>query len=141
MPLLMEHVRSHYLAGHASPALPADHSELHLVELLVTYAARDPAGDLAPVRDRFLRVEVEQRDFAADAVNAIVSHQVESLGRLLAAPGLAWPAGDRARVREWLSELEAGRFRDPSQLDLDSLSHLAWGLRAIAAHRAALQGD
>ena len=134
--LLMRHVRAHYLASPASFADPPDHSNLHLVELLVTLG---PASDLAAIQRHFLSVELAQQAFEpADAVS-LLSHYVESLGHLLEADGLQWGDDEKRRVRGWLAELEESRFRDIAGVDLESLTHLAKGLRSIQARQAKLE--
>jgi hypothetical protein len=132
--LLMRNVRAHHLAGRVSAGAPRDHSNLHLVELLVAFG-----GDLAPVQQQFLAGELAQQDFAPLDADAVLAHHVESLGHLLEAPALSWGDEDRQRVKRWLARLEHTRLRDVGDLDLDALSHLARGLRAVRAQRAELE--
>jgi hypothetical protein len=130
---LLERVRAHYLAGGPPAADPLDHGELHRVELLVAYGR-----GLEEVREHFLARELAQRDHAPRDASFLLAHQAESLGRLLEAGGLAWSADDARRAREWLAWLERERFRDVAREDLESLCHLARGLRAVRAQAAKL---
>lgn len=131
---LMERVRAHYLTRAAPVADPPDHSELHLAPLLVAYG-----HELEPVRARFLAADLAQRELAPADASFLLGHAAESLGRLLAAPALRWSQADARRVTTWLARLEAERFRDVEREDLESLCHLANGLRAVRAHRAKLE--
>jgi hypothetical protein len=134
--LLMGRVRESYLQGPGFRAEPEDHAELHLVELLVAYADRDPSLDLAAVQRHFLDVELAPRSFDADRA-LLLGHSAESLGRLLRVSTLRWEEPDRARVTRWLGEL-AGSV-DVERDDLDALCHLASGLRSVRKHRAQLE--
>jgi hypothetical protein len=131
--VLLRRVRLHYLAGAAPYADPPDHSNLHLVELLVAFG-----GELGPVQQHFLASELAQRDFEPQDRTFLLSHYAESLGHLLDAGSLAWSEADRQRAKRWLAELEAERSRDVDAVDLESLCHLAKGLRSVRAHQAAL---
>ena len=130
---LMARVRERYLASAAPSADPADHSELHLVELLVAFGRA-----LAPVRAHFLESELAQEVFEPKDASFLVSHTAESLGRLLEAPGPDWSEADAQRATRWLAELERTRFLDVEREELESLCHLARGLRAVRAHQAKL---
>jgi hypothetical protein len=131
---LMQRVRDGYLAAAAPLADPPDHSTLHLVELLVAFGR-----DLAPVRAHFLASELAPRALAPDDASFLLSHSAESLGRLLEAHGLDWSEDEAQRVRAWLADLERERFLDVEREDLESLCHLARGLRAVRAQRAKLE--
>lgn len=131
--LLLQRVRAHYLASGAPSLDPPDHSELHLVELLVA-----AGGELEAVQQHFLAAELAQRTFEPRDTAFLVSHFVESLGHLLGAEALAWDEPDAARVKGWLAALEPEHFRDVAAADLESLSHLAAGLRAVRAQQAKL---
>jgi hypothetical protein len=130
---LMERVRAHYLAREAPAADPPDHSELHLVELLAAYGR-----ELAPVRARFLGADLAQHALAPADASFLLGHTAQALGSLLAAPALDWSEADSRRVSAWLARLEAERFRDVEREDLESLCHLAKGLREVRAHAAKL---
>lgn len=134
--LLMRHVRGHYLASRPTPKEPADHSNLHLVALLVAYDAATGARDLAAVQQRFLAMELEQQDLDPADATELLAHRAESLGLLLAAPDLPWSEDQQRRVRRWLEELEAHGFQD---LAGEELSHLVVGLRLVRDHRAVLE--
>jgi len=131
---LLARVRAHYLARPAPPADPPDHSELHLVELLVAYGR-----ELEPVQQRFLAEDLAPRALAPQDASFLLAHAAESLGRLLEAPGLDWNEADAARVTAWLAELERTRFLDVEREDLESLCHLTAGLRAVRAQHAKLR--
>jgi len=131
---LMEQVRGVYLASAAPVTDPPDHSNLHLVELLARFGA-----DLGPVQRHFVATELAQRELAPGDRDFLLSHQAESLGRLLDVAGLAWSADDGLAVRRWLAVLEDERFRDVEAIDAESLCHLAKGLRSVRAHQAALE--
>jgi hypothetical protein len=131
---LMERVREHYLARAAPAADPPDHSELHLVELLVAHGRV-----LEPVQARFLAADLGQQALAPADASFLLGHAAQSLGALLEAPELRWSEADARRVTAWLATLEAERFRDVDAEGLESLCHLAKGLRAVRAHRAKLE--
>jgi len=125
----------------ARPALrsePADHSELHLVELLLAWARRDPSRDLEAVKSRFLERDIAGGPPPQDAAE-VLGHAVESLGLLLAEPSLSWTSDERSRVRAWLAGLEAGTFADVSAISLNRLAHVARGLALVSRHRARLE--
>jgi len=130
--LLMRNVRAHYLSGRAAAAAPADHSNLHLVELLVAFGA-----DLAPVQRQLLAGDLAQHEFAPLDASFVLAHHAESLGHLLGVPALPWGPEERQRVVRWLGRLEE-HFDDVDDATLDALSHLAFGLRAVRAQRAKL---
>lgn len=136
---LMRHVREHYLASAAKVAEPPDHSNLHLVELLVAFGSAGPARDLDAIQQHFLTVELAQQAFDAQDAGYLISHYVESLGHLLQAPALRWHDEDRRRVRIWLAELEESRFRDVDGEGLETLCHLAKGLRSVRVRQAELE--
>jgi hypothetical protein len=131
--LLMQHVRDFYLASAAPSADPPDHSNLHLVELLAAFG-----GDLRPVQQHFVTHELAQRRFEAADENFLLTHFADSLGELLDAVP-SWSAAEQEAVKHWLVELDQGRFRDIGTLDLESLCHLAKGLRSVSAHQSALE--
>jgi hypothetical protein len=132
--LLMARVRAHYLASAAPSSDPADHSQLHLVELLVAFG-----GELEAVQAHFLSADLAQEAFEPKDASFLLSHTAESLGRLLQAPGLGWSEADAQRVTRWLAALERTRFLDVEREELESLCHLARGLRAVRAHQAKLE--
>lgn len=136
--LLMRRVRENYLTSRPSPAGPLDHSSLHLVELLVAYGKRDPAFDFAAIREHLLAVELAQPDLDPEVAATLRAHHAESLGHLLAAPGLSWGPGDKERAKRWLRELEEQHFEDAPE-EVEPLSHLGRGLRLVRDHRAVLE--
>jgi hypothetical protein len=131
---LMRRVREHYLAGAAPLADPPDHSNLHLVELLVAFGR-----DLASVQAHFLATELAPRDLEAKDASFLLSHSAESLGRLLEVETLDWSEGEARAVKDWLARLERERFLDVEHEELESLCHLARGLRAVRAQREKLE--
>jgi hypothetical protein len=131
---LMARVRAHYLARAAPASDPPDHSELHLVELLAAHGR-----ELEPVRAHFLAADLAPHELAPADASFLLGHTAQSLGRLLEAPGLRWSEAEAERVIAWLAQLEAERFRDVEAEDLESLCHLAKGLRAVRAQRARLE--
>jgi len=130
---LMARVREHYLASAAPSSDPPDHSDLHLVELLVAFGR-----ELEPIRAHFLSAELAQEELAPKDASFLLSHTAESLGRLLEAPGLDWSEADAQRVARWLAALERTRFLDVEREELESLCHLTRGLRAVRTHQAKL---
>ena len=135
---LMRRVRENYLTSPPSPAGPLDHSSLHLVQLLVAYGKQDPAYDFAAIREHLLGVELAQPDLDPKVAATLRAHHAESLGHLLAAPGLAWSEVDKERAKHWLRELEEQHFEDAPE-DVEPLSHLGRGLRLVRDHRAVLE--
>lgn len=136
--LLLEHARRHYLSTRDTRAEPQDHSELHLLEVLLP-AGRRRGTAPEPLQQRFLRVELARRDFAPDDAGLMLGHYAQSLGRLLADERVRWSAEERARVRRWLRWLADAHFRDPAAEDPRALAHLLHGLRLVQAHRARLE--
>lgn len=137
--LLLSNVRGHYLAERSPASEVADHSNLHLVELLLAWQRRrgDDRG-AEEVKRRFLEVALSRRDFGGEAGTEALGHYAESLGLLLADPHLAWRPEERARVRAWLAELERERFRDLDAVQPQFLAHLLRGLRLVEAYRTRL---
>jgi len=130
---LMRSVREHYLTSRAPDTDPADHSNLHLVELLAAFGS-----DLAGVQQHFLKEELAARELEPKDASFLLSHSAESLGRLLEASKLDWSDDDARRVKSWLTALEQRRFQDVAAEELESLCHLAKGLRSVRAHQAEL---
>jgi hypothetical protein len=130
---LMRGVLAHYLASAAPRVDPADHSNLHLVELLVAWGV-----DLEAVQQHFLAEDLAPRALEPADASLLLSHTAESLGRLLEAPPLGWSDAARGQVTRWLAALEREHFRDVAAEDLESLCHLTVGLRAVRAHQAKL---
>jgi len=135
---LIHHVRAHYLAVRSPSAAPADHSELHAMELLVAFGERHPAFDLVAIQQHFLATGPARLTPERDGAELLIAHEVESLGRLIAVSRLRWSAAEQRSVRAWLTALER-RFSTLGSLDLDGLCHLALGLRQVRAHRVVLR--
>jgi hypothetical protein len=137
--LLLEHARRHYLSSGDTAAEPEDHSNLHLVEVLLA-ASRRRGRDPEEIQQRFLRVELMRREFSADDAELLLGHYVESLGRLLAEPRVRWSAAEAAQARDWLGWLERTHFEDLAAVAPRHLTHLLLGLRLVREHRARLVG-
>lgn len=137
--LLLDHVRRVYLTSSDTPGEPADHSHLHLVDLLLAASARS-GSDPEEIQQRFLAVEMSRRAFEPADANAVLAHHAESLGRLVADPRVGWSPPERAQARAWLAWLEAERFRDLASEEWYELTHLLLGLRLVDAHRERLAG-
>ncbi|HKJ25752.1 MAG TPA: hypothetical protein VKB65_13075 [Myxococcota bacterium] len=135
---LLESARAHYLAGSDAPGEPADHSELHLVEILLAASART-GSDPDPVKRRFLDAELARREFDPEARTERLGHYAESLGVLVADPRVHWSDADRERVREWLAWLEANEFRAPADVAPRELAHLLRGLRLVRTNEGHLR--
>jgi hypothetical protein len=141
--LLMRQAWDHYLAERSVEDEAADHSNLHLVEILLTYRRRAALRSAAPasldpnaIKRRFLAVELARGPTADDER---LGHYAESLGWLLADPEVTWDATDQAAARAWLRSLEEDRFHDLAAVKGQFLAHLLRGLRTIAAHRDRLE--
>lgn len=132
--LLLEHARGHYLATGDTPAEPEDHSNLHLVEVLLG-AARRTGADPEPVKRRFLANELTRRVFEPADETLLLAHYAESLGLLAADPRTRWSPAEARRVRDWLAGLDTA-FRDLEGEEPRRLAHLLRGLRLLREHRA-----
>jgi hypothetical protein len=137
--LLLRQAWDHYLAARGPEEELRDHTQLHLVELLLAYARRQPELDPARIQRRFLAVELARRDPEGPDASLRLGHYAESLGWLVAEPRLAWDADARRAARDWLHWLETSRFRALEAEQVCPLSHLLAGLRRIGEHRAALE--
>lgn len=145
--LLLRQAWDRYLSGPQAPAAGADHSWLHLPEILLSYqrrragqpgttgAALDPNG----IKARFLAVELAQTRFEAEDWSENLAHYAESLGHLLSDPDVVWKPAERRAVRAWLADLETRRFARLEGLGPDELCHLLRGLRLVAERRALLE--
>jgi hypothetical protein len=136
---LLDRAREVYLAGTDSPGEPADHSELHLVEVLLAASARQ-GRDPEPVKGRFLAHELARADFEPETRTLLLAHYAESLGLLAADDRLAWSDDERRRVRGWLARLEAEGFLRPHEVAPRELAHLLRGLRLVHANAERLGG-
>lgn len=136
---LLRSTQDYYLARRSAQAELRDHSNLHLVELLLAWSRRqERPADAEAIKRRFLEVELAREEFADDG-SEILAHYVESLGRLLRDPRLTWQPRERQRVRDWLRRLERERFDDPADVPILHLAHLLRGLRWIAESRGILE--
>lgn len=137
--LLLRQAWESYLRETGAEAEREDHSRLHLIEVLLAYQRRtaessEPAPHLDPevVQRRFLAVELARP--IADVDDERLVHYVESLGWLLAHPGLRWDDADTAQVKGWLRELDEVRFADLTAVEGVHLTHLHRGLRMLRSH-------
>lgn len=137
---LLRNTRGRYLAQRSTDEELADHSWLHLVELLLAYERRrsQPAG-AEEIQRRFLEVELVRENFAGEAGSEALAHYVESLGVLLAEPRVTWQPQERRQVKRWLRELEREHFQRLGVVPLQHQAHLLRGLRLIEAHRGRLE--
>ena len=113
-----------------------DHSQLHLVPVLLEYARR-PDVDLDPneLKRRLLRVELAQSDFGAFEPAEALGHHAEALGLLLAAEDVSFDADEHAQAAAWVAGLDAS-FPQLEGIDPGYLAHLLRGLRLIEASLA-----
>lgn len=137
---LLQHTLRHYLRVRGSEAERDDHSNLHLVELLLAYHHRaatgpEPAERLDPnaLKRRFLTTELARS--ASETDQESVSHYAESLGWLLADSHVSWNAAEASQVLRWLRQLEETRFRDLAAAEGTHLTHLLRGLRLVRSNR------
>jgi len=137
--LLLEHARRYYLANGDTPDEPADHSRLHLVEVLLR-ASRRLGKDPDELVRHFLRVELQRLEFEPRDATLLLGHHAESLGLLLADERTRFDPDDVRRIRAWLARLETSAFRDVGSVDVRHLAHLLRGLRLVSAHRNRLDG-
>ena len=142
--LLLSQAWDHYLANRNMDDELTDHSNLHLVEVLLAFSRRRASSaasdadrrDVNDIKRRFLAVELGRTDFAGDTWSLRVGHHLESLGRLLDDPRVTWSPDEQHRVRGWLRSLDAAADRD---LDGAEVAHFLKGLRSIEQHRAKLE--
>jgi len=118
----------------------ADHSNLHLVEVLLAFSRRRPTSgaqalDPNQLKRRFLAVELPRTDVSRDVWILRVGHALESLGWLLEDARVAWSADERRQVNDWLRRLD--RASEPALAGVE-VAHFVKGLRMIAAQRAKL---
>jgi len=142
--LLLSQAWDRYLAKSNPDDELADHSNLHLVEVLLAFSRRRASSampdtdrrDANEIKRRFLAVELRRTDFAADSWSLRVGHHLESLGRLLDDPRVAWSPDEKRQVKDWLRSLDKAADRD---LDGAEVAHFLKGLRLIEQHRAKLE--
>ena len=132
--LLLEHARRYYLASRDSAAEPADHSNLHLVEVLLA-ASRRRGQDPEEIQRHFFEMELQRRVFDPGDAALLLGHYAESLGRLLADPRVRWSPLEKEQARAWLGWLEENHFRDLAGVAPRHLTHLLLGLRLAREHQ------
>ncbi len=141
--LLLSQAWEHYVARHGADDELADHSNLHLVEVLLAYTRRRTASgapgaqplDPNAIKRRFLAVELRRTDFSRDDWNLRIGHYLESLGHLLEDARVEWSADEKRQVKDWLRRLDRASDRALAGVEV---AHFAKGLRAIMAQRAKL---
>jgi hypothetical protein len=142
--LLLGQAWDHYVAKSSPDDELADHSNLHLVEVLLGFSRRRASSatpdtdrrDANEIKRRFLAVELRRTDFPADTWSLRVGHHLESLGRLLDDSRVAWGTDEKRQVVDWLRSLDEAVDRD---LDGAEVAHFLKGLRSIEQHRAKLE--
>jgi hypothetical protein len=138
--LLLRNTWAHYLLSRSAEAEFADHSYLHLVELLLAFSHhRDVQLDPNRIKQRFLAVELRRTEYGGYEPGEALGHYTDSLGFLLESPEIEWSTGEKKQVREWLEDLEDNRLRELRGLPIAYLAHLLRGLRAIERNQARLQ--
>jgi len=138
--LVLGHAWDHYRSGRTAEEEFEDHSYLHLPEILLAYARRQPGQrDPNEVKRRFLSNELERTDYGGYEASEALGHYADSLGFLLAEPRIEWSSAEKRQVLEWLADLEAERFATLDDIPYQHLAHLLRGLRAVESHRARLR--
>jgi hypothetical protein len=140
---LLSQAWEHYVARREPDDELADHSKLHLVEVLLAFSRRRAASgtpgaqplDPNQIKRRFLAVELRRTDFSRDDWELRVGHYLESLGHLLDEPRVEWLADEKRQVRNWLRRLDRSSDHDLAGVEV---AHFVKGLRAIAAQQAKL---
>lgn len=134
---LLDYRWDYYLIARNAEAEFADHSHLHLVEILLAYNARLDRGsrrDPNQLKQRFLLIELERREYGGYEASEALSHYVESLGFLLAEPDVSWTQAEKSRVRAWLRSLERDGLAEIDEVPVQHLAHLLRGLRRVEAN-------
>jgi len=134
---LLDHTRDFYLASRDTPAEPADHSRLHLVEILLEASRRREQPPDA-IQRHFLAVELGRETFDPRDETLLLGHYTESLGLLLADPRTRWSENERRQVRAWLDRLDA-RFPALEDVPARRLAHLLRGLRLVGENAERLR--
>ena len=139
---LFHHVWDHYVIARSAAEEFADHSYLHLVEILIAYNSRleqnlrrDPNG----LKRRLLTVELERIEYGGYEASEALGHYVESLGFLLADQDVNWTTAEKIKIRAWLRDLEMNRLAEIDDAPVQHLAHLLRGLRRIEANADRLQ--
>lgn len=134
---LLDRAARVYLRDPPATWEPSDHGHLHLVELLLAWHGRrqgPPAAEgLERLTRRLLDVDLPRPGLGDE----VVAHQIESLGRLVTAPGVALSEADQEHVRGFLQTVESERFLDPGETPIAQLAHVAAGMQRIQAARRA----
>ena len=141
-PFILESTWDHYIVSRSAEREFADHSYLHLVELLLDYNRRLDVGarrDPNSLKQRLLSVELEREDYGGYDASEALGHYVESLGFLLAEPAVTWTRIEKRKVREWLRDLETVRLIEIDNAPVEHLAHLLPGLVRIEANAARLR--
>jgi hypothetical protein len=142
--LLLDNTWDHYGIPRSAEEEFDDHSYLHLVELLLDYHRR--LGTASPfdptvLKERLLSVELERSTYGGYEASEALGHYAESLGLLLAEPGITWTPSDERKVRAWLQELEEVRLAEIGEVPPQHLAHLVRGLALIEANADRLEAS
>lgn len=140
--ILLESVWAHYVAPRSAREEFADHSYLHLPEVLLVYRRRqnvEVRHDPNALKERLLAVELERQEYGGYDASEALSHYVESLGFLLAEPDISWTKAEKEKVRMWLHDVATVRLTEISDVPLQHLAHLHRGLTRIEANADRLQ--
>jgi len=136
---LLDSSWDHYVAPRSAEQEFADHSYLHLVEILLAYNRRlEPKMQRDPnrLKQRLLSVELEREAYGGYEASEAIGHYVESLGFLLAEPGVSWTKPEQAKVCAWIRDLETVRLTQLGEAPVQHLAHLRRGLAKIEANAA-----
>jgi hypothetical protein len=139
---LLDSTWDHYVLPRSAEQEFGDHSYLHLVEILLAYDRRADAEaprDPNALKQRLLSVELEREAYGGYEASEALGHYVESLGLLLAEPGVTWTKAERAKVCSWLRDLETVRLAEIDDAPVQHLAHLRRGLAQIHANAARLE--
>ena len=142
--LLLGQAWDHYRAPRSPEDELTDHSNLHLVEVLLAFSRRETSASSPErrppepneIKRRFLAAELQGNPPKDESWTLRVGHQLESLGRLLDDPRVAWSADEKRQVKDWLRSLDEAR---DGRLDGVEVAHFLKGLRSIEQHRARLE--
>jgi hypothetical protein len=129
--LVLGQTWAHYLAPRSAEAEFADHSYLHLPEILLSYAHRDSTRDPDEIKRHFLAVELSRTDYGGYDASEALGHYTDTLGLMLDDPRLRWADTEKQQIRLWLTDLERRLPERLEEIPLQHLAHLARGLRSV----------
>jgi hypothetical protein len=140
--VLLDNTWGHYVIPRSAEEEFADHSYLHLVEILLAYNRRldvDRQRDPNELKKRVLSVEVERTEYGGYEVSEALGHYVESVGFLLAEPDIVWSKTEKTKIRRWLRDRGRVLLDGVDEAPVQHLAHLLRGLARIEANAARLQ--